>query len=78
MYTAEGCRCEVLILASRGNLGQSGQIQAIMKDSKGLACKMGLGSIHNTIGSEPNTEFTVLTTLWEILPFKNYLCKYSD
>lgn len=80
MYTAEGCRCEVLIMASCGNLVQSGQIQAIMKDSKELACKMGFGGGGNTktIGFEPNTEFRVMTTLWEILSFKNYLGKYSD
>ena len=51
MYTAESCRCEVLIITSYGNLVQDGQIQVIMKVTEELAWKMICRGIQNTIGS---------------------------
>lgn len=39
---------------------------------------MSFGGYTTQLASEPTTEFRMLNALWEILPFKNYLNKYSD
>lgn len=63
MCIAEGCRCEVLIITSCGNLVPSGQTQVIMKGSKELACQMGFWGYTTQLAYEPTTEFRVLNTL---------------